>query len=563
MKGIMRYGLCLAVGLFVGRSFADEPQWRPARATPGPSGTMAAPATGQQGNSQATARNGQAIGLRAPVPIASTGERAFDPGVRPVAFRPVGLQTPAPLVRAKPDDGPRPLPVGPVKADPVSRFAPIGVPVRVEPALRTDQAKPEEIPTEPKVLSRPTPPTASAFGPGMVGGPIIEPGPEACMTDCGDCCTICDPCACCPPCMPCGDCWGCGTGCLPRAYCWLSAEYLLWGFRRPNIPPLVTSSPLGTADDVAGVLPGATVLFDGNTLNNAARSGLRLNGGFWCPWCPDFGLEANYFFLGRRSESFNFASGGEKIARPFFDVVNNQNFRQPVNFAGLRNDSSARVDFDNSLWGVGGNVRQKFWCCGWGHLDLLYGYRHVQYEENLAITEYLFNGAGNPQTIQDRFETRNRFHGFDMGFDAECRLCWRFWLGCKAKVALGNMHQVVGINGYTNPVTFGGTDLGNGGLLALPTNIGNYSRNRFAVIPEMNLKLGMDITQCCRIWVGYDFLYLSDVVRAGDQVDLRVNTTFRPQNTGVLPTGPRQPAVLFQSSSFWAQGVNFGLECRY
>ena len=62
-----------------------------------------------------------------------------------------------------------------------------------------------------------------------------------------------------------------------------------------------------------------------------------------------------------------------------------------------------------------------------------------------------------------------------------------------------------------------------------------------------------------RVFVGYDFLYLSDVVRAGDQVNLAVN----PNPLRGVTGGPAQPVFIVRPSDFWAQGVNFGLEFRY
>ena len=101
-----------------------------------------------------------------------------------------------------------------------------------------------------------------------------------------------------------------------------------------------------------------------------------------------------------------------------------------------------------------------------------------------------------------------------------------------------------------------------GGLLALPgSNIGRFSKDRFAVVPEVGLNLGYQVTESVRAFVGYDFLYLSDVVRAGNQIDTRVNTNQlqRPMVAG----GPTAPAFTFNGSDFWAQGLNFGLEFRY
>jgi hypothetical protein len=132
-------------------------------------------------------------------------------------------------------------------------------------------------------------------------------------------------------------------------------------------------------------------------------------------------------------------------------------------------------------------------------------------------------------------------------------------------VALGGVHQTANINGSTlfavpgMPVSFQ-----NGGLLALPTNSGRFSRDRFAVVPEVGVKVGYQLTAHVRCFVGYSFLYISDVARPGHQVDPVVNVAQLPSQfgPGALVGAPR-PGFSFKGSDFWAQGVSFGLEIRY
>jgi hypothetical protein len=100
-----------------------------------------------------------------------------------------------------------------------------------------------------------------------------------------------------------------------------------------------------------------------------------------------------------------------------------------------------------------------------------------------------------------------------------------------------------------------------GGLLALSSNIGSHSRDIFTVVPEVRLQLAYDVGPRLRLHAGYDFLYWSQVLRAGDQIDLVVNPDLLPP---ALPGAfPLRPAFTFQGSSFWAQGIDLGLELRF
>jgi hypothetical protein len=58
------------------------------------------------------------------------------------------------------------------------------------------------------------------------------------------------------------------------------------------------------------------------------------------------------------------------------------------------------------------------------------------------------------------------------------------------------------------------------------------------VVPEVGVKVGYQVTPHLRAQVGYDFLYWSDVVRPGSQIDPLINTNLIPPAT---PGGPGRP----------------------
>ena len=127
------------------------------------------------------------------------------------------------------------------------------------------------------------------------------------------------------------------------------------------------------------------------------------------------------------------------------------------------------------------------------------------------------------------------------------------------------LRGTVNINGSTSlafPMTMPSVQMG--GLLAQPTNIGHYSRNRFAVAPEAGVKLGYQVTDWMKLTVGYSFVYLSDVARPGHQIDRTVNTSqLASQLGGGMLVGPARPAFVFKGTDFWGQGLNLGMELRY
>jgi hypothetical protein len=103
-----------------------------------------------------------------------------------------------------------------------------------------------------------------------------------------------------------------------------------------------------------------------------------------------------------------------------------------------------------------------------------------------------------------------------------------------------------------------------GGLLALPTNSGHFTRDRFAVVPEGSVGVGVQATERVRVSLAYTVLYWSNAARPGDQIDRVVNPAALPVNGGPGPgTGPARPAFGFKDTDFWAQGLTLGVEFRF
>ncbi len=420
-------------------------------------------------------------------------------------------------------------------------------------------------------------------GPGWSGAGW---GGACCDSGCGSCGDVGSaPCG--SPCgSPCGDiCGGCGSCgmfgegcCLPRPHWFVRADYLLWGFSNQRVPPLLTTDTATVGIENAGVLPGATILLGEDQVTDDMHSGARIQAGFWFAPCANWGIDASGFYLAPRTISAFFASnanGSPVLARPFF---------QP-NFDGIAAGEAAEIvsfpgafagafsyESTTKLWGFDVNLRRKL-CCGprWW-LDGQIGYRHVQLNDTIDIREAIVNldaGEGDVAAffVHDHFATKNTFNGGQIGLEGELRL-WRRWsLGGNVKVAIGDMRQQVDIDGSTVFVQGDGPNVtGKGGLFALVSNIGQHSTNTFAVVPEFGIKLNFDITDHLRIYAGYNLLYMSSVVRAGEQIDRVVNFQgMAPsvENPNPRIVNPARPAVLFRQTDFWAQGGQFGMEYHW
>jgi hypothetical protein len=409
----------------------------------------------------------------------------------------------------------------------------------------------------------------------------------------------------------------CGDSlCGPPGRLWIRADYLTWWTNGAHLPPLVTESPSGTPLAQAGVLgfPTTTVLFGDGTVNTDARSGWKWTMGYWLDACQTWGIQADYWDLGGNGTEFftgSTTTGDPIIARPFFDV-------NPA--TGLPREASELVSFPNLSSGTirvsahdyfqsaGVSVRHPLcmgqMCgtscgtsCGTGcdtgcgtsggtdcgasggascgratcrscccRVDLIVGYRYYRLSDDVTIAEHI-DGLPNSVIrdtsidVVDAFRARNDFHGGEIGLVAQ-RYCgpWSFEL--MAKMAIGNNHQVVTINGNTTVTQPGQSITNTGGLLAQGTNIGPHIRDDFVVIPQLGLEVGYQVTCRMRAYLGYNLLYWAQVARAGDQITEFVDSGRLPGRTGHNPILPF-PDYDYHGSSFFAHGINAGLEYRF
>ena len=398
---------------------------------------------------------------------------------------------------------------------------------------------------------------------------------------------------------------------------WWSADYLLYYSKSQPLPiPLITTS----APSDRGLLgrPSTLVLLGNEDISYNPFSGFRVTAGFFGDADRRYGFEASGFWLEERSKLVEFVSsptGIPTLARPFIDSANLQGFDSLVVANPGLGDGSLSVESTSQTWSVEANAVVNLFRsppgCSWScSIDFLAGYRFLELEESLTIlsstnlnippvltpvfttgpfgvitqstlvpTPVPFRVAGitvfSPATIdiRDNIRTQNRFNGGQVGLRSEVRY-GMFTLALSGKLGFGHMHQVVDISGdtsITDPTIVSAatardprTGFAFGGLYANASNIGRYNHDEFVIIPEANVNLGLNITRGLTGFIGYNFLYIDNVVRPGTQLNPIVNTATVPAspNYGAL----NRPGVvnnLFEQDEFWLMGVNFGFMLRY
>ncbi len=492
---------------------------------------------------------------RAPVPRS-------DRAVRPVAFDPTTEDRPRTLPTddtAEVDNGPPMPPRTPATQKPTQK--------------KPVQPQPMQQPFEEEYVDAPGPQGGYGYGPyGMNNDPWYDGYDDFAMFGPGF-----------------------GGGSMGPQLFWLRTDFAFAFAKGDPVPALVTTAPAGTPS-TAVPPPGAlgrtdtTILFGDRRIDNNFRPGGRIRGGFYFDPCQLVGFNFDYFALGNVGQHFSATgvNGAPILMRPFFDVAPGQN-RERVEIVSFPNtlDGTVSVDTVSRFQTVSPLLRFNFGCrdrcntgCGSGcdscgsnacdpcmpsrpYVNWAFtgGYRWARLDDSVDITENLVatDGSGNNFIVRDGFSSRNYFNGADFGILSEAYF-GRWVLETQGRIALGNNHKVVHIKGQT--IT-NGTPLV-GGLLAQRTNIGDYSRDDFASMPEVDFNLGYQCTPHMRAYVGYTFLYFAQVARAGDQIDTHVDSRGVPVLNGTTTTGLTRPAFNgFSLNDYWVQAVTLGLDCRW
>ena len=127
----------------------------------------------------------------------------------------------------------------------------------------------------------------------------------------------------------------------PAGQFWIGVDYLGWSVKGDHLPALVTTSPVGTPLEQAGVLgaPGTTVLFGNSDVDGGWRSGGRLQAGYWFDPQHRSGVEVSFFDL--QDKSTGFAANSAAYPKPFFDPTINRQSSLLSGFPGFLSGSIA------------------------------------------------------------------------------------------------------------------------------------------------------------------------------------------------------------------------------
>lgn len=398
---------------------------------------------------------------------------------------------------------------------------------------------------------------------------------------------------------------GGGEGYVPHF--WTSFEYLLWYSKSQSYPfPLLTTS--APTDRGLPGRPSTLVLAGGDTSVNPLN-GARITVGGFADADRRYGFEVSGFLTEQRADIVDVTTspaGIPTLARPFRDSATPGAISTLVVGSPTLGQGRAIVFNSQQTWSVEANTvvnlyRTEPGCATSWSLDFLAGYRYLELGEEFKETSIttlnlpstttpivtfgpfgqvtvtgttvspgtlpvagLTVQSGSNVSVIDSIQTRNQFNGGQVGLRGEVRR-GMFTLSGSGKVGIGHMRETVTITGNT-AISAGNTLTGiaAGGLYANSATIGRFTNDEFAVIPELNVNLGLNVTRNMTAWIGYNFLYIDKVSRPASELTTVVNTGAVPFSANYGATNrPVVRQVLFNQDDFWLMGLNTGLTFRF
>ena len=386
---------------------------------------------------------------------------------------------------------------------------------------------------------------------------------------------------------------------VPSSNFWVRGDYLQWWTSGNPLPPLIMTSPNNVQPGVYGDA-NTSVLFGDSRANRDARSSYRTTLGYWSDADRCWGVEADFFDLGGASANFSMSSDGNTVlTRPYFDTqlgtqavqliafpqglfaftgqvgsvsVNASDFFESVSVRFRRNLASRVRCVSEDICDLP-DCRECSSRVAYGYglrksrLDMIVGYRYYRLNDNVNVDETVvltetdgLNPVGTMFGIRDSFHATNEFNGGELGLLAEFDR-GRWSMEFLAKLDLGSNRRTVLIDGSVATTQPGAaTVTPQGGFLALPSNIGRYTRTEFAAIPQFGAELGYQVTHGMRVFAGYNVIYWARTARAGAHIDTNIDIDNFPP---VTPGGGPEPQFISRDTAFWAQGMNLGVELRY
>lgn len=315
------------------------------------------------------------------------------------------------------------------------------------------------------------------------------------------------------------------------------ADFLYWKATDPRqngvlLKRVISSGGVATIDNFSTGLPNTDFemgfrTFVGMHLND--NWSVELGG----HWVHDF-TYPTFFTRLQMFQNDGTLNAARVFLTPLADETSNP---AALPDAASRELTSSAIIYEIENHGVESNLRGLLHEGPSLRVDAIVGLRYFDYDEKFGSRLQFLNGA----VADERFLAQNALFGPQIGAEGWYRLAEYVSLRSLIKFGFTANFQDVKVSG---PVPGNGVLTGAG-------NLSGSDGTAYATVIEMGMSVVGQITQNSSVSLGYNAVWLSDVVRAMDQLDL-----------GNIDS--RSPLLLSRrSEEVWLQGFNASLRINY
>ncbi|MGL5094319.1 MAG: BBP7 family outer membrane beta-barrel protein, partial [Planctomycetia bacterium] len=187
------------------------------------------------------------------------------------------------------------------------------------------------------------------------------------------------------------------------------------------------------------------------------------------------------------------------------------------------------------------NARFALWRGAEVEIDGLTGLRYIGYDEEFILNSRRTQQAGGGN-VSERFHTGNEILSWQLGAESSIRLKNYFYMRSLLAYGLGGTFQNLDISRRS--------DINGGFLTGNGSNLGSSDRTSGTQTAELAITAEYRVTPNIRFRAGYQWLWISDVLRAMDQLDFPGMTAGSPIRTN-------------RESDVWLQGFTCGLHVDF
>lgn len=347
---------------------------------------------------------------------------------------------------------------------------------------------------------------------------------------------------------------------------WVTPEFLMMWSKDGPVHDLyvLRSSTLGGLN--LGN-PAAQRLFTNDERDYGLQMGGRLTFGMWADDARKWGFELSGFALEEKEVTKSFGSASDAFTGiSLYSTAPGFPAHEDGSVFSFPGDSGrGQITSSSQLWGAEGSGLWNFKRNDNMSLDFSFGVKYLDLREDFQWTDrvhtppgFLFDAA---ISSKDQWRAHNGFYGAKLGIKF-AMTCWdRLLVDIQPAVLLGANRESLEIRGSTLVESMGTPTVSAGGTFTGPSNLGDYDKTRFAVAPEIKLGLGCRITRNISFNANYNFLYVSSMVRPGEQFNRKVNTANLAPADPLVP--PFDPQPRFKSSDYWAHGVGVNFRIQF